>query len=343
MPLTSAVFGHLPDGRRVDRFVLANASVRVGVCAYGAAVTNIATPDRAGNWDDICAGFPSLAPYVATRTFFGAVIGRVANRVGGGCFRLDGKEYRLACNDGGAHHLHGGRRGFDTRLWDAAVDNDGLRLDYRSPDGEEGYPGELAVTVRYGLNEEGLGIDYQAVCAAPTLVNLTNHSFFNLNGFRSDVLSHHVQSAADRYLPVDSSRLPTGECASVADTPFDFTAGKELGRDLRGVPAGYDHYFCLPGSGGAGEGAPAVAVRDPASGRTLSMRTDQPGFQLYSGNFLDGSLSGHGGRVYRRRYAFCLEAQKPPDAINRPAFPSVVLRPGEIYRQRTVYGFGREE
>lgn len=334
-------FGDLPDGGRVDSFTFSSASgVKVVVSNYGCAIMSILAPDRDGEPGEVCMGFDNLEAYLG-RNYIGAVIGRVANRIRGGEFSLDGVDYKL-WTDAGGIHLHGGDQGFNAKLWEADVDGDRLRLQYVSPNGEENYPGDLTVNVWYSLMGTDLVIEYEAVTDEPTLVNLTNHAYFNLNGCKRDIMDHVARISADFYNPVDASLLPTGETAPVKGTPFDFNAAKPIGRDFAKVPGGYDHNFVL--SRAKPEADEWLAeVHDPDSGRTLAMATTEPCVQFYTGNFLDGSQTGHGGVAYRRHYGFCLEAQKHPDAIHHPNFAPIVLRPGELYSQTTIYRFGREK
>lgn len=334
-------FGEFPDGRTADLFLLdGGEGVTAAITNYGGIISSLTAPDKAGKPGEIGLGFGTLQEYLDCHDFFGALIGRVANRIRGGEFSLDGQTYRL-WTDAGGMHLHGGREGFHRKLWKADVDTGGLRLAYFSPDGEENYPGNLSVVVRYVLDGRDLRIEYEAATDRPTLVNLTCHEYFNLACCTRDVLGHELRMRADRYTPADRTLLPTGEIAPVAGTPFDFTQAKPIGRDIAAVPGGYDHNFVF--SPGAGEADQWLAeVREPVSGRTLAMATTEPCVQLYSGNFLDGTYVGRGGIPFRKQYAFCLEAQKHPDAIHHPGFASTVLRPGETYRQTTVYRFGVE-
>jgi len=337
------VFGKMPDGRTVHLYTLTNRNGLVAkITNYGAILTEMHVPDRSGKLGDVTLGFSDLNGYLKGHPYFGATVGRVGNRIAKGTFVLGGKTYKLATNNG-PNHLHGGTAGFDKKVWQAAPVTSALgpavRFTYTSRDGEEGYPGTLKVAVTYTLTRgNALRMDYTATTDKATPVNLTNHAYFNLAG-KGDVLKHEVTMAAKRYTPVDATLIPTGEIAPVAGTPFDFTKPMSIGARLQQVgdkPKGYDHNFVrdLGETFGA-----AATVYDPSTGRVLELRTDEPGFQFYTGNFLDGKLTGKNGVVYDQHNAFCLEAQHYPDSINQPKFPSVVLRPGQTYRQRTEYVF----
>jgi aldose 1-epimerase len=332
-------------GAPVELYTLSAGGSEARIATYGGAVVSLRVPDRSGQLVDVVLGFDTLEPYLAHRDFFGALIGRFGNRIAHGRFSLDGREHTLACNNG-PNHLHGGPRGFDKLVWQArpAAQGSALELRHRSPDGEEGYPGNLDVTVVYTLDAQGaLRIDYHATTDAPTVVNLTNHSYFNLAG-QGSILDHELQIDAAHYLPTDAGAIPLGELRPVEHTPFDFRAPKPIGRDiqapdeqLRLASGGYDHCYVLdrPASGLA----LAARVYSPASGIAMDVLTTQPGIQFYSGNFLDGSLVGKGGLRYQRHAALCLETQHFPDSPNQPQFPSTVLRPGEEHRHTTVYRF----
>jgi len=347
--VTRANFGMMPGGAPVEVFTLANAhGVEVRAMTYGATIVSLKTPDKDGRIDDIVLGFPSLDGYLEGSPYFGAVVGRYGNRIGGARFTLDGETYQLAANDG-ANHLHGGVRGFDKVVWDGASGGSDstawVSFTYTSPSGEEGYPGTLVATVTYTLtDDDDLRVDYRATTDAPTPVNLTQHSYFNLAGAgRGDILGHELMIAADRYTPVDSTLIPTGELASVEGTPFDFRTPTAIGARigeadeqlLRGH--GYDHNFVLNREGTGL--VRAATLRDPATGRTVDVSTTEPGLQFYSGNFLDGTITGKDGRVYGHRSGLCLETQHFPDSPNEPSFPSTILRPGEEYRSTTVFAF----
>ncbi|HWQ55495.1 MAG TPA: aldose epimerase family protein [Bryobacteraceae bacterium] len=345
-------FGKTAAGEQVELFTLTNGKgMEATITNFGAIVTSLKAPDRNGKYEDVVLGFDSLAGYTGTHPYFGAVVGRYGNRIAKGRFTLDGAEYTLARNNG-ENHLHGGVKGFDKAVWKArdvsTADTPRLELSYVSKDGEEGYPGNLSVTVTYSVTAAGeLRIDYSATTDKATVVNLTNHSYFNLAGQgNGDILKHQMMIYADRYTPVDAGLIPTGEPRKVEGTPFDFRKPVEIGARIgekdeqlvRG--GGYDHNFVL--NSGGGTLAPAGRVKEPGSGRVMEVLTTQPGVQFYTGNFLDGTLKGKGGKVYGHRYGFCLETQHFPDSPNRPAFPSVVLRPGEKYATTTVYRFSAE-
>lgn len=353
--VTTAPFGTLADGRAVTRYTLINArGLRADFIDYGATLVRLLAPDRAGRFADIVLGCPSPAGYERSTAYLGAVIGRCANRIAAGRCAVEGRELVLATNNtpaGRPCHLHGGINGFDRALWRAAPllrdGVPGLRLDHHSPDGDEGYPGNLRTTVHYWLHDDdSLHIHYAAETDRTTPVNLTQHTYFNLRGEGSgDILDHVVTLPARRYTPVDAGLIPTGELADVAGTPLDFTAPRRIGEriddsheQLR-FAAGYDHNWVL---GERRSDAPllAAAVHEPDSGRTLEVWTQEPGLQFYTGNFLDGTITGKSGRAYGRRSGFCLETQHFPDAPNQPGFPSILLRPGEHYRTATLFRFG---
>lgn len=352
-PVTVKSFGRLPDGRETRLYSLRNTTgFQADIADYGGTVVRLLAPDRRGKLGDVVLGFASVEPYPKQSPYFGALIGRVGNRIAGGSFTLEGKTYTLPTNNspgGMACTLHGGRVGFDKVIWQAEETRLGgqpaLRLRYTSKDGEEGFPGELKVEVTYSLTaDDGLRIDYTATCDRPTPINLTNHSYFNLKGEgEGTILDHELTIHAARYTPVDAGLIPTGELAPVKGTPFDFTAPHRIGERI-GQPHpqlkygnGYDHNFVLDSA--AGKLALAATVYEPTSGRVLEVLTTEPGLQFYSGNFLDGRLTGKAGKPYVHRGAFCLETQHFPDSVHRPAFPSTILRPGETYRSTTVYRF----
>jgi len=345
--VSRAPFGTLPDGRAVDLFTLsAGTRVQVQTMPYGAVITSITTPDRNGHVDDVVLGFEQLSGYLTPPPYFGAVVGRYGNRIAKGQFTLDNATFHLATNNG-PNHLHGGIRGFDKLLWHAEPftrnGDAGIVYTVTSPDGDEGYPGTLRVTVTYTLSpNDALTVDYAATTDKATVVNLTQHSYFNLAG-RGDILAHRLQIDADRYTPVDATLIPTGELTPVASTPFDFRTRAPIGARIDADDpqiknaGGYDHNWVLNGASGTLRSA--ARVEDPSSGRTLDVATTEPGLQFYSGNFLDGTLTGKGGRVYQKRAALCLETQHFPDSPNHPNFPSTVLRPGDTYRSKTVFTF----
>jgi aldose 1-epimerase len=343
------LFGTLADGTKIYRWSLENGGTRLKVLNYGGIVQTLQVPDRRGHYANIVAGFDDIADYVAKSPYFGALIGRYGNRIGKGQFTLDGKSYQLSVNDG-VNSLHGGTQGFDKHVWDvepfAAGSEVGLHLHYTSVDGEMGYPGTLKAKVTYTLTRHGeWRIDYEATTDKATIVNLTSHVYWNLAGEGSGTIEdHELQIAASRYTPTDSGLIPTGELAKVAGTPFDFRHAKPIGRDIRAghvqqVQAkGYDHNWVLD-KGITARPEHVVSLRDPRSGRTLKIATDQPGLQFYSGNFLDGTLTGTGGHTYRQGDALCLETQHFPDSPNHANFPSTVLRPGQTYRTTTIHEF----
>ncbi|WP_280523330.1 aldose epimerase family protein [Tistlia consotensis] len=341
----------MPDGRPVERWRLAGGGIEVAVLTWGGIVQAIRVPDREGRVEDVALGFDGLEDYLERNRYCGALVGRYANRIAGGRFTLDGREHRLPVNNG-PNSIHGGTVGFDKRLWAAeevrGQADAGVALRYRSPDGEMGYPGTLDVTVRYRLDEAGrLTLDYAATTDRPTVLNLTNHSYFNLAGAgRGRVLDQVAWIDADRVTPVDENLIPTGALAPVAGTPLDFTSPAAIGARIRAddpqlkraepQDGGYDFNYVLNRPGDLS--APAARVTDPVSGRTVECFTTEPGLQFYTSNFIRG-LPGKDGRTYDHWGAFTLEAQHFPDSPNRPAFPSTVLRPGETYRQTTIYRF----
>src|SRR5688572_10641082 len=342
-------FGVTPDGTPVELFTLGNTEgMQLSVMSYGGAIVSLRVPDRDGNLDDIVLGFDSLDAYIRHSHYFGAIVGRYANRIGRGRLQLDGSRYQLPINDE-PHHLHGGARGFDRVVWACEplreAPGEGLALRHTSPDGDQGYPGTLNVEVRYLLSDGNeLQVDYLAATDKPTPVNLTQHSYFNLAGAgRGDILDHQLTINADAYTPVDCTLIPTGKTVPVAGTPFDFRTPVAIGARI-GDPdpqleyaRGYDHNFVLRGEAPAP--THAARVMEPATGRSLDVFTTEPGLQLYSGNQLEGVV-GRGGRRYGRHSGFCLETQHFPDSPNQPVFPSTILRPGANYQSRTVFAFG---
>jgi aldose 1-epimerase len=340
-------FGRTPAGEAVELFTFAREGApTVAITNLGGHIVELLAPDRAGRVADVTLGYRDFAGYLADTNYFGCIVGRYANRIAKGRFTLDGKTYTLAVNNG-PNSLHGGPTGFQTRVWTPKVvtgpDGDALELTYVSKDGEEGYPGTLTAKVVYSLRKDGgLAIDYTATTDAPTVVNLTNHAYFNLAGEgEGTILGHEMQIEADAFTPVDATLIPTGKIQPVEGTPFDFRKPVAIGAridapdDQLKAGGGYDHNFVLRGK--TGELRLVARVREPKSGRVLEVLTTEPGIQFYSGNFLDGTVVGKSGKPYVRRGGFCLEAQHFPDSPNQPSFPSVVLRPGQTYRQTTVY------
>lgn len=342
----SAPFG-TAEGRTVQLFTLKNPNGLVAkVTNWGATLTEMHVPDRAGKPGDVVLGFDTLERYQQPHPFFGCIAGRVANRIAGAKFTLDGREYVLAANNG-KNHIHGGRKGFDKHLWDAeakeTADGPSVRMWRTSPDGEEGYPGTLSATCTYTLTTRNeLRIEFTATTDKPTIVNLANHTYWNLAGHGGgDVLGHELEISAERYTPSDAELIPTGELRAVAGTPFDFRKAKRIGaeHDKTGLPntAGYDHNFVVDGA--PGRLRPAVRAHEPASGRVMELETTAPGVQLYTANFLDAKTVGKGGVPYRKHGGFCLETQHYPDSIHKPDWPQPVLRPGETYRHVMVHRF----
>ncbi len=341
-------FGTTASGEAVDLYTLSNKNgVEAALMTYGGIVVALRAPDRAGRLGDIVLGFDTLDGYLKGHPYFGAIVGRYGNRIAKGKFRLGGAEYTLARNNG-ENALHGGVRGFDKVVWkarDVSGEAQSLELSYLSKDGEEGYPGNLAVTVTYTLSDANeLRIDYSATTDKDTVVNLTNHSYFNLAGQgEGDILGHKVTLNAGRFTPVDKGLIPTGELRSVEGTPFDFRQPLVIGARISQndeqlvFGKGYDHNFVLDRKGAGLE--MAARVYEPKSGRVLEVWTTEPGIQLYTGNFLDGTIRGKAGKVYNQRYGFCLETQHFPDSPNQPSFPTTVLKPGQLYRTTTTYKF----
>jgi aldose 1-epimerase len=346
------LFGQMPGGANVNVFALTNGNgVEVRTIPYGAAIVSIRVPDRDGRLGDIVLSFNSLDGYLTPPPYFGAVVGRYGNRIAAGRFTLDGHAYQLATNNG-PNHLHGGNKGFDKVLWLAEPfehdGNPGVTYSYTSVDGEEGYPGTLHARVTYTLTSANdLTIEYDATTDQPTPVNLTQHSYFNLAGEGSgDILAHVLTIDADRYTPVDATQIPTGALAPVDGTPFDFRTPIAIGARIDADDAqlhtgkGYDHNWVLRASDAGSSLRHAAHLRDPKTGRTLDVSTTEPGLQFYSGNFLDGTLTGKSGRAYPARSALCLETQHFPDSPNHPNFPSTILRPGGRLQSKTVWTFG---
>jgi aldose 1-epimerase len=350
--IARAPFGTTPDGRAVERYTLSNGrSMQVSVLTYGGIVHSVTVPDRRGHPADVLLGLPDLAAYVDHNPYLGCITGRFANRIARGRFTIDGVEHRLTTNEP-PNHLHGGSVGFDKVVWSATELRDrssvGLRLAHTSPDGDEGYPGTLQVEVDYvvSADDDSIRFEYRAWTDAPTIVNLTNHSLFNLAGEGTgDVFDHRLIINAGRYLPVDETQIPTGATEPVAGTPMDFRAPRAIGdriddpgfEQLR-IGRGYDHTWVLDRDGPGL--VPAALAVHPGTGRTLEVLTTEPGIQLYVGNRFDGTVRGSSGRPYDRGAGFALETQHFPDSPNHPAFPSTVLRPGERYESTTIYRFG---
>jgi aldose 1-epimerase len=337
-------FGKLPDGAEIEQYTLTNSKGAIAkVITYGATLTELWVPDKAGKNADVVLGFDNLSGYTGEHPFFGATVGRYGNRIAKGKFTLDGKEYSLFLNNG-PNSLHGGKVGFNRKVWKAeplkAAHGAAVKFTYVSVDGEEGYPGTLTVHVTYELaDDNALKISYRASTDKPTVVNLTNHTYFNLSGAGSgDILNEVLQLDADRYTPVDDTLIPTGELKSVAGTPFDFRKPTPIGARNSQIPgiAGYDHNFVL--NGAVGKVRKIGEVSDPASGRQMEIWTSEPGVQLYVSLGLDGSIKGIGG-AYQKFGALCLETQHFPDSPNHPKFPATVVRPGKDYQTETIYRF----
>ncbi|MFN0086095.1 MAG: aldose epimerase family protein [Blastocatellia bacterium] len=347
--LKKEIFGKTADGQEVEIYTLTNGNgVEARIMTYGAIVVSLKAPDPTGKMEDVVLGFDDLDSYLKGHPFFGAVAGRYGNRIGKARFTLNGMDYKLAANNG-PNSLHGGTKGFDKHVWKAkpgaSKDGASLELSHISRDGDEGYPGTLSVRVTYTLtSDNGLRIDYFATTDKDTVVNLTNHSYFNLAGAgKGDILGHRVMINADRFTPVDETLIPTGELRSVKGTAFDFTTMTAIGARVDAdeeqirFGKGYDHNFVL--NGRAGTLRLAAKAQDPGSGRTMEVWTTEPGVQFYIGNFLDGTKIGKGGKAYQRRFGFCFETQHFPDSPNKPAFPSTVLKKGGQYRTTTIFKF----
>ncbi|MGC3959947.1 MAG: aldose epimerase family protein [Verrucomicrobiota bacterium] len=345
--ISAGPFGQTPKGKAVTLYTLRNANgVVATICNYGGLVTSLQVPDRNGKLGDVVLGYDNLAGYLKETPYFGALIGRYGNRIAKGKFALNGQTYTLATNNG-PNALHGGLKGFDKVVWDAkpliTAQGPALELRYVSKDGEEGYPGTLTVTAVYTLTaNNALQLDYTATTDKDTVANLTQHSYFNLAG-KGDILGHEVMINADKFTPVDATLIPTGELPSVAGTPFDFrkatTIGARIGEQNEQLKfgGGYDHNWVIAKP--AGQLAVMARVSEPTSGRVLEVLSTEPGLQFYSGNFLDGTITGKGGWVYQFRNGFCMEPQHYPDSPNQPNFPSVVLKPGQVYHNTIIYRF----
>jgi len=349
MTIQKSVFGKTKDGQSVDLYTLTNDhGMVVTLTNWGATIVSIQVPDRSGKNADVALGYDTAAGYIDDTAYLGVTVGRYGNRIAKGRFKLDGKEYRLAQNDG-ENHLHGGVAGFNKELWEAKeikpAEGVAVQMHYLSKDGEEGYPGNLDVSVTFSLNNKNeIKIDYQATTDKPTAVNLTNHSYFNLLGDAAgDILGHEMMINADRFTPVDSGLIPTGELRPVAGTAMDFKQPKAVGARINDkyeqlvLGKGYDHNWVINPAGAA----PRLAARvsEPKTGRVLEVLTTEPGIQFYSGNFLNGTIKGKKGKVYEHRYGLCLETQHFPDSPNHPDFPSTTLKPGEKYQTTTIYRF----
>jgi aldose 1-epimerase len=341
--VTKQPFGKTSDGAAVDLYTLADGKVEARIMNYGGIIVSLRAPDRDGKLDDVVLGYDSFDGYRTNPAYFGAIIGRYANRIAHGSFQLDGKTYSIPKNNGD-NTLHGGIRGFDKKLWTVREIKEGIELTYVSKDGEEGFPGTLTTIVRYTLNNGALRIEYSATTDKDTVLNLTNHSYFDLAGEgQGEVLGHVVKIDAARFTPVDSSLIPTGELKPVQGTPFDFRTTHVIGERIDAndeqlrLGMGYDHNFVLDHP--EGQLAEAAEVYEPTTGRILRVLTTQPAIQFYTGNHLDGSITGKGGVVYKPRFAFCLETQHFPDSPNHPSFPSTELKPGQKFHSVTVFQF----
>ncbi len=350
MSVNQESFGTTPEGREVDLYTLTNSNgMKARITNYGAILVSLEVPDRGGNLADITLGFDTLEGYLGEHPYFGAVVGRYANRIGNAEFELEGVKYELEANNG-TNHLHGGIKGFDKVIWkleDLKTEDDRamVKLSYISEAGEEGYPGNLACSVTYALTEDNeLQMSYEADTDKTTVVNLTNHTYFNLAGQgKGDILDHEIMIDADKYTVVDANLIPTGELRSVTGTPMDFTISATIGSRIEQVEGGgYDHNYVLNNGGGD---SPEFCARvyEQTSGRVMEVYTTEPGVQFYTGNFLDGTVTGKGGKAYEKHYGFCLETQHFPDSPNNPDFPSVVLKPGQKYSTKTVLKFSTRQ
>jgi aldose 1-epimerase len=346
-----APFGKTPEGQAVEIYTLRNKNgMEARIMTYGGIVVSLKTPDKSGRFEDVVLGYDSLDGYLKRNPYFGSIVGRCGNRIARGKFSLNGKTFSLAVNNNSKSHLHGGLKGFDKVVWTAkpleSSDGPSLRLDYLSQDGEEGYPGNLSVTVTYTLTDDnGLKIDSRATTDKDTICNLTHHSYFNFHG-GDDVLHYLVQINAERFTAVNADVIPTGELRLVAGTPLDFRKPTPIGTRINSpeeqiqLAGGYDHNWVFDKP--AGQLACVARVTDKSTGRFMEVFTTQPGMQFYTGNFLDGSITGKGGKQYHHRSAFCMEPQHFPDAPNHPEFPSIELKPGEVYQNTIVYKFSAE-
>ena len=342
------LFGNLPDGTPIDIYTLSEGPVEARVTNYGGYLVSLKVPDRNGKPEDIVLGFDNLDGYVNNNThkgtaYLGPIVGRYANRIANGTFVLDGKHYSLAVNNG-PNALHGGIHGFHSVVWKGELVPEGVELTYLSKDGEEGYPGSLTVVVRYTLHKSALTIDYSATTDKDTILNLTSHSYFNLKGQgKGDILDHNLTLHASQFTWADSTLVPTGELKSVEGTPLDFRKSTRIGERIDAdyeqlrLAGGYDQNWVL--DSGGGKLAEAAEVYEPTTGRVMRVLTDQPGVQVYTGNFFDGTITGKGGIAYQRRYGLCLETQHFPDSPHHPNFPTTVLKPGERFHRVTVFSF----
>lgn len=340
MKIDQRAVRRIPDGKVVEYTMSTRSGSVARVMSLGATLISVQVPDRLGRIGEVTLGYSSAEEFLSSGNgpYFGVTVGRFANRIRDGRFTLDGREYRLARNEEGVNHLHGGERGFDKRLWSGEPfqdgDRAGVRFRYQSPDGEEGYPGTLDVTAEYSLDEEStLRMSYEARASAATVLNLTNHAYWNLSGPGS-VLGCTLKMRASRYLDVDAALMPTGRLLSVEGTPFDFRSARRIGEHIGATGGGYDHCYVVDAAADAEGLSLAAVLRDPVSGRSMEVLTTQPGIQVYSGNFLDRS-------GFLRHGALCLETQHYPDCVNHPGFPSAVLRPGSVFRHATVHRFAR--
>lgn len=346
MFLSEKPFGKTPSNESVKLYTLKNAQgMEVQIMNYGAIITKIIVPDRNEVMEDVVLGFDKVDDYINDSPYFGAIVGRYGNRIAAGKFSLDGKSYTLAAQNNG-QHLHGGLKGFDKKVWKTVATKDAsITLSYLSKDGEEGFPGNLEIQVTYTLGDDNaISMDYVAKTDQATVLNVCNHSYFNLSGnAKRDVLDHNIELNAPHFIPINKVLIPTGEIKSVKGTPFDFTSAKKIGQDINAVDeqisfgGGYDHCYAFDKP--AGSFGKIARVEDPASGRVMEVFTTEPGVQFYTGNNLDGHLKGKNGATYIKRSGFCLETQHFPDSPNQAAFPSTVLRPGETYTSKTVYQF----
>jgi aldose 1-epimerase len=342
--VTHETFGKLPDGRTVDVYTLKSPKVEARIMTYGAKIIQIRTADKNGKMDNVMLGYDTLPEWLAdTKTYDGSIVGRYGNRIAKGQFSIDGHQYQAPTNDG-ANTLHGGPQGFDKKLWTGKQVPDGVELTLVSPDGDMGFPGTLTAHVTYTLKGDTIRIDYKATTDKPTVTNLTNHTYFNLTGGSEDVLGHQVMINAAHYTPTDKGLIPTGNMDAVAGTPMDFTSAHTIGERIDAnfeqlkMAGGYDHNWILNGPDGVMK--TAVEVVEPKSGRTLTVKTTQPGVQFYSGNFLDGTFTERGGIKLTKHMGFCVETQHYPDSPNKPGFPSTTLRPGQTLSETTTFTFG---